>query len=80
MFTFNLKGKDKVTTIAGGLTTAFILTLTIAYAIQKLFAIYEKSDPTINLNFDAKYYSKDHGLDIKKSNLRFAFSYYEKTD
>ena len=57
MPTFNLKGKDKVTTIAGGLLTALILTLTMAYAIQKLFAIYEKSDPTINLNTVTKYYS-----------------------
>ena len=57
MPTFNLKGKDKVTSIAGGLLTAFILTLTLAYAIQKLFAIYEKSDPNININTDAKYYN-----------------------
>ena len=77
MPTFNLRGKEKVTTIAGGLLTSFILTLTMAYAIQKLFSIYEKSDPTININIDAGVYSKDNGLDIKKNNLRFAFSYYE---
>ena len=77
---FNLKGKDKVTTIAGGLLTSMILTLTLAYAVQNLFAVFERSDPTINENEIAKFYNNDYGLNIRESNMRFAISYhaYEK--
>ena len=73
---FNVKGKSKVTTIIGGLLTAMILTLTLAYAVQKLFAVFERTDPTINENIEANYYSKENGLNINESKMHFAMSYY----
>ena len=54
---FNLKGKSRVTTIPGGLLSAMILTLTLAYATQKLYALFERSDPTINERIETDYYN-----------------------
>ena len=45
---FNLKGKEKITTIAGGMLSALIFSITLAYAIQSLHAIVEGTDPIIN--------------------------------
>ena len=53
-----------------------ILTLTLAYAVQTLFAVFERSDPTINENVLPDFYSSDFGLDFRESNMRFAISYY----
>ena len=65
-----------MTTVSGGLLSVFILTLTLAYAIQKLYAIFERSDPTINENTEINFYDKGVGLNINNSNIRFAISFY----
>ena len=44
---FNLKGKGELTTVVGGLLSATIFTLTLAFAIQKMYALAEGTDPTI---------------------------------
>ena len=53
-----------------------ILTLTLAYAVQKLFAVFERTDPTINEYIEANYYSKENGLSIKESKMHIAMTYY----
>ena len=50
---FNLKGKTHMTTWVGGLLSAIILAITLAYAIQKLHTLYLGLDPTINENIKA---------------------------
>ena len=44
---FNLKGKDKITTIIGGMLSAFIFAIVLAYAIKNLYALSEGTDPII---------------------------------
>ena len=61
---FNLKGKTHITTWAGGLLSALIMAITLAFAIQKLYALYLGLDPTINENIQANYYGEENGLNI----------------
>ena len=76
---FNIKGENDVKTGLGGLLTAIISTITLAYAIQQIFALKEGSDPTINGNVIKSYYgdldkNEEIGLDLGSSNHRFALS------
>ena len=71
---FNLKGKTHITTWVGGLLSAMIFTITLAYATQKLHALYLGLDPTINENIKAKYFSAENGLNINLANKRFAIA------
>ena len=61
---FNLKGKTHMTTWVGGLLSAIILTITLAYATQKLHALYLGLDPTINENIQTNYFGKENGLNL----------------
>ena len=65
---FNLKGKTHAKTWIGGLLTAMILTLTLAYAVQKLHAVFTGSDPTININIKAQHYDNINGIDLSEAN------------
>ena len=71
---FNLKGKTHITTWVGGLLSAIIFTITLAYATQKLHALYLGLDPTINENVQANYFYEDNGLNLKKSNKLIAIA------
>ena len=75
---FNLKGKTHITTWVGGLLSAMIFTITLAYATQKLHALYLGLDPTINENIEAKYFSDENGLNINLANKRFAIAIHGK--
>ena len=74
---FNLKGKTHINTYMGGLLTAMILTITLAYAIQTFGELIMGSDPQIYENFKAEYYGSHHGFNISDSNQRFAVSVYQ---
>ena len=71
---FNLKGKTHITTWVGGLLTAMIKAITLAYATQKLYALYLGLDPTINENIQANYFGKETGFNLNKANKRFAIA------
>ena len=58
----------------GGLLSAIIFTITLAYATQKLHALYLGLDPTINENILTNYFGKDNGLNLNKANKRFAIA------
>ena len=45
---FNIKGKDKVQTVVGGLLSAAIITLTLGYAVIGMHGVISRSDPKIN--------------------------------
>ena len=45
---FNIKGNDKVQTVAGGFLSAAVLALTLGFAIKGMNDLISKSDPTIN--------------------------------
>ena len=47
---FNIKGKDKVTTAVGGITTLIVIFLTLSYLITKVNSVLEKETPIINEN------------------------------
>ena len=71
---FNLKGKTHITTWVGGLLTAIIKVVTLAYATQKLHALYLGLNPTINENIQANYFGKENGYNLNQANKRFAIS------
>ena len=63
-----------MTTWVGGLLSAIIKVITLAYATQKLHALYLGLDPTINENIQANYFGEENGLHIKQANKRFAIA------
>ena len=71
---FNLKGKDKVTTTFGGITTAAIIVLTLSYFVIRFEELVAGTDPTINYNVVQSYYGAEKGLNLYESNERLAIS------
>ena len=69
-----------MTTWVGGLLSAIILTITLAYATQKLHALYLGLDPTINENIQTNYFGKENGLNLNQANKRFAIAIRGKDD
>ena len=65
---FNLRGETHATTRIGGFLTVSILTLTLAFAVQTLFAIFTGSDPTINRNIKTGHYDDEIGLNLNSAN------------
>ena len=65
---FNLKGKTHANTCIGGLFTAIIMTVTLAYAIQTLGDLIMGSDPQIYDNFKAEYFGNHNGFKISENN------------
>ena len=45
---FNIKGNDKVQTVAGGFLSAAIIALTLGFGVKGMYDLITKSDPTIN--------------------------------
>ena len=48
--------------------------MTLLFAIQKLTALIERSDPILNESVITKHYGPENGLDLNKAGLHFAFS------
>ena len=57
--------------------SALILSITLAFAVQKMYALSEGTDPTISENFIKSYYgrsdkSQERGLSLGETKQRFA--------
>ena len=64
---FNMKGKDSIKTVIGGVLTAAIITLTLGYFIIKLQDLMEGTDKTVNYNVMHSYYDNE-GLNLYQAN------------
>ena len=69
-----MKGKDKVTTIFGGIVTAIIMLLTLGYFLLGFQELVAGDDPVINNNTVHNYYSAEKGLNLYDSNHSIAIS------
>ena len=45
---FNIKGRDKVKTAVGGILSATIMSVTLGYAIMKIYECILRTDPVIS--------------------------------
>ena len=71
---FNLGGETVVRTFTGGLFTAAIVLLMLAYGSLKLMHLLQKYNPLISEVFEEKYFDSSHVLNINDIGLKFAFS------
>ena len=75
-----MKGKDRVTTTAGGILTVTIMIITLGYFVSSLQGLAAGSNPTINYNLLQNYYGPEKGLNLYESNHSFAVSVISNDD
>ena len=71
---FNLAGKKKIRTTAGGLITFVFTTVLISYGIVKLQSLINRKDPNIRQATKFEHYDQSEILDLKQIGMRFAFT------
>ena len=66
---FNIKGKDKVKTLIGGILSYIIISVTLGYAINLIPDLILKTNPIINESKIQDYFGKQKdGVDLKEIN------------
>ena len=70
---FNIKGKDKVSTIVGGFFTLILFLTVLMYAALKFSDIITQPNPIINTHFSDDRMD-DKIIDLNKKNFRAAFT------
>ena len=65
---FNIKGKDEVKTVLGGILTTAIVILTVSYFMIKLQDLRTGTDKFINYNVMNSYYGEEEGLNLFEAN------------
>ena len=63
---FNVKGKERIQTVTGGITSIFIMSITLLFALNQLKSLLERSNPSLNVIrreevFDTSYSYKMDG-------------------
>ena len=69
---FNLKGKDKVTTRLGGLCSLLVFGTVILFAVLKLMHLVTRHNPQLSEFW--RDIDPDTVINLKKSNTKIAFS------
>ena len=72
---FNLKGKDKVHTLQGGLMTCAILIVISIYASIKLIQLFDKHNPNVSQIHEKDVHDMNDRISLNDINFRFAFSF-----
>ena len=70
---YNLRGRQAVSSVAGGIVTVAIFTLMMLYANIKFFHFLTRYNPNISSHLQTNYFSSEDRIDLKENNLRFAF-------
>ena len=65
---FNMKGKDQIKTVIGGIMTTAIITLTLGYFVIKFQDLMAGTDQIVNYNVLHSYYSGKEGLNLFDAN------------
>ena len=71
---FNIKGRDKVTTIAGGVSTILISGIVLLYATTKLLHMESKNNPNISSFIREAEFNSEDILNLNEMNFRVAFA------
>ena len=71
---FNIKGKHHLGTVAGGLMTTAILTISLLYAVIKTNHLVNASNPVMSALTIPGYYSSMDRFYLNEANFRMAFS------
>lgn len=72
--TFNLNGKGKVNTIAGGFLTVIILGVVLAYGTTKMIQLESKANPNISSYLKEAAFDYTDMIDLNEENFRIAFA------
>ena len=72
--TFILKGRKKVQTRIGGVTTILICTVVLMYAGLKFSHLIDKHNPVMSSYFKEDYYASGEAVDLSERNFRMAIS------
>ena len=73
----NLKGETQVNTLIGGVVSALILMLTLAYAANTAIELVEPQNPTITEVTAKDHFDESELLDLRETNFKMAFSFYD---
>ena len=73
----NLKGETHVNTLIGGVVSALILMLTLAYAANTAFELVEPQNPSITEVTTKDYFDEGELLDLREANFKIAFTFYD---
>ena len=71
---FNFRGREAVSSLAGGIMTVAILMVMILYASIKFAHLISRHNPNISSHRQQYYFDSSHVVDLKQEDLRFAFS------
>lgn len=71
---FILKGRKKVQTRLGGVTTILIVTVVLMYAGLKFTHLISKHNPVMSSYFKEDYYSSGETVDLSQKNFRMGIS------
>ena len=72
--TFILKGRKKVQTRIGGVTTILICTVVLMYAGLKFSHLMDKHNPVMSSYYKEDYYANGEAVDLSERNFRMAIS------
>ena len=71
---FNIKGKNQINTVSGGIMSAIILMVTFGYFLIGLQSLIVGTNRVINYNVVHSHYGIEQGLNMKEKNLRIAIA------
>ena len=72
--TFILKGRKKVQTRIGGVTTILICTVVLMYAGLKFSHLMDKHNPVMSSYYKEDYYANGEAVNLSERNFRMAVS------
>ena len=73
--TFNLKGKNTVHTVSGGIMTFLVILVMLIYGSIKMFHLVSRDNPNIVAYLERNYYTHNNHLDLNKIDFHLAFSF-----
>ena len=73
----NLKGETHVNTLIGGVVSALILMLTLAFAANTAIELVQPQNPSMKEVTTKDYFDGSVLLDLRETNFKIAFSLYD---
>ena len=77
---FNLKGKEKVSTVFGGLITVILIIIMLLYGGIKLKHLVDRANPNVSTFVKEFNLTSEDTLKLKESDMRFAWTFEGFTD
>ena len=77
---FNLDGREKVSSVFGGILTIAMLIVMLLYAGIKLIMLVNRENPTVSTFKEEFVLSSEDKLNLKNANMRFAWTWEGYSD